>query len=127
MTDCLHRLHINGCDAASGVLHDDIEHPFTVGNSLFRYAAEIDGTEYGAVFGVDHGCILGGMTENVHPVVESIEVNAVGSCGSDIDGFDQFQSFGVKHRYWFAAGEAVAGLRIDRSAITTNARNLSDE
>ncbi len=80
-----HRLHgvdVHGGDAALGVLHDDVEHAFAVADALLGHAAQVDGAEDGAVFRVDHGGVFGGMAEDVDPLIEGIEVDAVGLRGA---------------------------------------------
>src|ERR1017187_10291586 len=47
--DSLHRLDIDGRDAALRVLHDNVEHAFAVADALLWHAAQIDLAEHGAV------------------------------------------------------------------------------
>ena len=47
------------------------------------------------ILGVDHCGVLRRMTEDVHPIVEGIEENAVRLSGAHIDGLDQLHRLGV--------------------------------
>ena len=66
------------------------------------------------------------MTENVDPVIERIEVNAVGLRRADINGLDELHGFRVEHRWRPAAGEPMTGFRIDGRSIAANAGYLTD-
>ncbi len=79
MGDGLHGLHVDGGDAADGVLHDDVEHALAIGHALLRHAAEVDGAEHGAVLRIDDRRVFGGMAEDVDALVEGVEVDAVGA------------------------------------------------
>src|SRR3954463_13161181 len=114
----LHRLDVNGGDTAYRILHDNIDHALAVRHALLRHAAEIDRAEHRAVFGVDHRRVLRWVTEDVDPLIEGVEVDAIRPGGADINGLDQGHRLRVEHRYFrMVASEAVAGLRIDGGAI----------
>ena len=127
MRDRLHGVDVDGGDAADRVLHDDVEHALTVADALFGCAAEVDGAEHGAVFGIDDGCVLGGMAEDVDALVEGVEVDAVGPCLADVDALDERHGLGIEHRdLGMIAGEAVIGLWIDGSAVASDAGDFAE-
>src|SRR4051794_12786736 len=122
----LHRFHVDGGYAANGILHDDVEHAFAVGDALLGDAAEINGAEDRAVFRIDDSGILRGMAEDVDPLIEVIEEDTVGTRGPYVDLLEERRGFGVEHRdLWMVAGEAVAGLRIDRRTVAADAGDLA--
>src|ERR1700693_6217054 len=117
----LHRLYVDSRDAARHVLHDDVEHAFAVAHALLRHAAQIDHAKHGAPFGVDYGRVLCRMTEDVDSFIEAIEVDAVRPCGlGHTDCLDELHSLGIEHRDRPAAGEPMAGLRVDRGTIASD-------
>ena len=96
-------------------------------HALLRHAAQIDRAEHGAVLGVDHRRVLRRVAEDVDPLVEGIEVDAVRLRGAHINGLDQLHRLGVEHRY--SDGLLVKpwpDFGIDRGAIPSDARDLTD-
>ncbi len=49
-----------------------------------------------------------------------------GCAAPDIDGLDEGHGLGVEHGNRDGAGEAVAGFRIDGSAVASDAGDLAD-
>ena len=76
MGDRLHRLNIDGRDAALRILHHHAKYSLAVGHTLFRHAAQIDRAEYGAVLDIGHGRVPGRMAENIDPFIEGVEVDS---------------------------------------------------
>src|ERR1017187_7215264 len=123
----LHRLHVDCGHAADRVLHDDVQHALTVSDPLLRRASQVDGAEYGAILGVYHGRVLGGMAEDVNTPVERVEVDTVWPCRANIDALDQRHRLGVEHRnLGMIAGEAVIRLWINRSALAANSGDFTE-
>src|SRR6476660_1109683 len=99
MADSIHRLHVDHRDTANWILHDHIELAVAVPHALLWHAAEIDRTQHSAVFGVNHRCVLRGVTEDIDSAVERVEVDAVGPCRAHINAFYQGHRSAVEHRH----------------------------
>ncbi len=89
MSSGLHRLDVNGRNAAYRVLHDDIEHALAVRHALLRHAAEVDCADHRSVLRIDDGCVFRRVTEDVDPLVEVIEEDAIRPCGAHVNALDQ--------------------------------------
>src|SRR5215472_13136582 len=125
--DRLHSLYIYRRHAALRILHDDIKHAFAIGDALLGHTSQIDRTEHGAVLRVDYRSVPGWMAENVDSVVEPIEVDAVRLRGAYVDSFDERHCFCIEHGDLFTARKSMPGLRIDGSAVSSDAGDLTDE
>src|SRR5579864_4694350 len=67
------------------------------------------------------------MTEDVDPIVEAVEVDAVRPClWGRIDCLDELHCLGVKHGDGPTAGESVTGLRVDRGTLASHSGDLAD-
>lgn len=120
----LHGVGVDDCDGVF-VFNVDVDFAVAIGDGLLRCAADIDGSEDGAVFIVENGNVGRGVAEDVEVVVIGIVEIAVG-IALDIDLFDDCEGPGVEHGDGFGGGESVAGGGIDCSAVGAGAGDVAD-